>query len=911
MPVVSPPVTSPPPVADAKTKPDSVLTPSKSIFDFVSPFDAFEQPPKVAPSKVSPVATPQTHTPVPEAKPEAPSPSPVKSDVAKPTSSPAAAVPKQVQAVRAVSRTNSSSPVKKHPPPMWPVNEFSKNNEGKGWVVVCSADRSPLSLPPGGWTVDLSQPNVDALVNTPGAVRVTPITLLKAENSGFRRGRTVAHTSVWIAYALSRGRVRLIAKASGARTVLQLGSTEPIVDITAAADALATVSADGSVHAFSVPAYWDHDDPPCLLVLSLPASTDSPLGQVNQVEWVRREGVADSLAIGGTEGAVIVKIADWGADKPEVDARHLFSTHKVLKTSGSVVQFCLNATHQAIGLISSSGYLCLYSVASLNKVWHRQLPSTNTSLGLSSARFCEAHILVGRGNDTMFDLVQITTELAVITTIKLTAPNNAATFAHAEYDSATETLFIAPYDRSSIYALHYAFKGLPPLRNLAGPDAIPARAFDAVAEFPLEPITSMSVGNWDGETQVAFFTPSGISQAVFEQGVLPPRARSEKGRKKQEAVVQAAKVKSPVKRAPALPAEVAKEPKEATKAPKELPQPASTHDTAAISSSVSDALTAHLKTALPALIQQELKTLLPKIVQTEVRAAMGENVSGAIQQSLQKVGRDVESAIAPIVPRTLSTLVQPAIERAVHQSISQTVVPALNAATSRVYDQLTSNLEAEMVQIRKDVVSEQADALVSTNAMLRSMAANIEALQRQVSALQASKAAAPQALRSPIGPKPSQISRGPSVPPAMDANWGHATPENLEETFLTALGKHTVAATNELVQSYWHMTPQLFPFPPARSPLSPAVLLTLLHRLSLTLTTLPVNQLHPTAVWLRKVVEALNPQDPRDAAIQSYFPSVARDSIKAIGDKLATLPARDGNAQHLAIAMDQLKTKVG
>jgi hypothetical protein len=183
------------------------------------------------------------------------------------------------------------------------------------------------------------------------------------------------------------------------------------------------------------------------------------IGDINRIEWVKREG-ADWLAIGGTEGVAILNPSSY-EDKPKVNAREVLTSTRVLKTAQPVVSFCLNATNQAIGLLSTSGYFCLFSVANLNRVWHRQLPSSAPNVAPSSVRFCEANLLVGRGNDTILDLIQITVELAVLSTIKFVAPSPsppALHFAHAEYDSDKSTLIVAPFARGSVYAFHYALK---------------------------------------------------------------------------------------------------------------------------------------------------------------------------------------------------------------------------------------------------------------------------------------------------------------------------------------------------------------------------------------------------------------------------------------------------------------------
>ena len=53
--------------------------------------------------------------------------------------------------------------------------------------------------------IDLSEQNVDGIINSPGSVQVVPTTIMKAGNIGFTKGRRVAITSNWIAYALPRG----------------------------------------------------------------------------------------------------------------------------------------------------------------------------------------------------------------------------------------------------------------------------------------------------------------------------------------------------------------------------------------------------------------------------------------------------------------------------------------------------------------------------------------------------------------------------------------------------------------------------------------------------------------------------------------------------------------------------------
>lgn len=124
--------------------------------------------------------------------------------------------------------------------------------------------------------------------------------------------------------------------------------------------------------------------------------------------------------------------------------------------------------------------------------------------------FVEANILVGRDNDTQFDLVQITVDVAVISTIKFTSPSPAAHFAQVVYDSPRNMLWIAPFARGSLFALRYALKGVPPARGSVV-------AFDRIAEYPLEPVLSLALNPKSEDAELFFASPTGFSLARIEK----------------------------------------------------------------------------------------------------------------------------------------------------------------------------------------------------------------------------------------------------------------------------------------------------------------------------------------------------------------------------------------------------------
>lgn len=137
-------------------------------------------------------------------------------------------------------------------------------------------------------------------------------------------------------------------------------------------------------------------------------------------------------------------------------------------------------------------------------------------------QFCEASILVGRANNTHFDLVQITVDLAVLSTITFTSPSTlpqTLNFAHAVYDPQRSVLLVALYPRGSVYAFKYALKGMPPVQTSKGEKAA---AFSSVAEYPVEPILSIVLGSKpEGEEAEMFFaTPSGFDHAAISVNAI-------------------------------------------------------------------------------------------------------------------------------------------------------------------------------------------------------------------------------------------------------------------------------------------------------------------------------------------------------------------------------------------------------
>lgn len=282
------------------------------------------------------------------------------------------------------------------------------------------------------------------------------------------------------------GKIRLIDSRSGARLMLQTTTSTPgpIMDIAVCPVYVAALAADRSLWIWRVPAGWREDNPPVDLVL-ISHTAGSAIGKAFKVGWVKRNG-ADWVIVAGDEGVTMFDPTREGRGVKK--AEETFAGKTIFRTMGNVVDFCVNNTQSAMGILSTDSTFSLYSTQSLNRVWQRSIPSSSPNSPPSSAHFVESNVLIGRDQNTHFDLVQITVSLAVLSSIHFTAPpglDASSHYAHAMYDPFSGLLFITPFARSSLYAFRYALKDTEPVRDAGSPNSPQVVAFDRMAEFPL------------------------------------------------------------------------------------------------------------------------------------------------------------------------------------------------------------------------------------------------------------------------------------------------------------------------------------------------------------------------------------------------------------------------------------------
>lgn len=318
--------------------------------------------------------------------------------------------------------------------------------------------------------------------------------------------------------------------------MLDLGGTAAggqIIDMAVTPTLLAVVAADHSIIVYRLPQSWSKDDPVCERILHLHGSS-SEIGKPFKVEWVGKTP-DPQLAIGGDKGVVLVDPTLGVKQLEDVVRKHkLYITDGVsglLLDAGhadrqDLVDFCLNATHQALGLFSSSAIFSLYSVTTTARVWHRQFPSHLKKPGApSSVFFCESNIMAGRDRNTHFDLIQIASELAVIGSVSFKAPPPCASdyhYTHAFYDQPRKIIWIAPFARGSLYGIRTRVKERGPFRVSQGEATDPWELVGEVQSAAMEPIMSFAQGitGEEEDLEVFYAHTKGFSMGRIQSSVL-------------------------------------------------------------------------------------------------------------------------------------------------------------------------------------------------------------------------------------------------------------------------------------------------------------------------------------------------------------------------------------------------------
>ncbi|KAI0035754.1 hypothetical protein K488DRAFT_42648 [Vararia minispora EC-137] len=491
-----------PPEAQQMTSP----SPPKSMFDFVSPFDALSSGPtrKAIPSTQSgmPSAESQSwpaidpkrasvdnlieqltraHPPPvgqqvydphpPPPPPPANEPEPIQAKQARPLppkpalqGSPRASPPK-APTMQNLGRDKDESP---GPRGGWKGQEGrARGSGGKG--------KTQPSAAPQNIVFDVSQP-LDELQAPRDAVKSTAIALVRVDST-FLPGTTIGATH-WVAYAMTKGRIRVISRASGDRTLLQLPSVFPgttaVTDMAVFGNRLAGITSDGGFVLWELPEVIMDDVPGRVVLCVIPQH--GPEG-LHSVKWHPKE--ENMLAVASESSVYILNVldVDRAFGKDTIDQSELSRICRPMRMSSTLVALEFDIVHSAIATLFEDSTLTLHGVTDHVPFWQAKIKGEGAP---SSITFVEGGLVIGRKHGTIFQLLSHMNS-NVFSQIKFVNGDqeDPDMFGHANYDARIQTLWIANNRRDSMLAFKLAFDVSSPSRSVST-----TRAFiDQVVEF--------------------------------------------------------------------------------------------------------------------------------------------------------------------------------------------------------------------------------------------------------------------------------------------------------------------------------------------------------------------------------------------------------------------------------------------
>ncbi|KAH7914946.1 hypothetical protein BJ138DRAFT_1078241 [Hygrophoropsis aurantiaca] len=390
---------------------------------------AVPPPPPLPPKPVRP-ASPRSSPPKVLAQQPRTQPRPVESPVGQ--------VP-----VQAPRRDKESSPV--------PRTNWKTENKGRG-VAKNKAQTSPTSQPQ---TIifDVAQP-LDEVQAPRDTVKSTAIALVK-QDSVFLPGTTIGATH-WIAYAMTKGRVRVISRSSGDRTLLQLPPHFPphtsVIDMAVFGNRLAGITSDGGFVVWELPEIITDDVPGHLLLCIVPSPDVDPL---HSVKWHPKQ--LDTLAVASDSKMYLLDLTDAahiyrGEPLPQTELARI---SQVFSIPSRLVAFDFDVPHYALATISEDSTLTLWNVHDKLPFWSHKVRGDDIPSSLS---FIDDGIVVGRRNGTVLQLLSIITR-NVLSTFKFVNGNkeDPDMFGHVNYDSRIQTMWVANNRRDSLIALKIGF----------------------------------------------------------------------------------------------------------------------------------------------------------------------------------------------------------------------------------------------------------------------------------------------------------------------------------------------------------------------------------------------------------------------------------------------------------------------
>jgi hypothetical protein len=308
------------------------------------------------------------------------------------------------------------------------------------------------------------------------SVKSTAIALVKVD-SNFLPGTTIGATH-WVAYAMTKGRIRVISRSSGDRTLLQLPQTfapsTSVIDMAVFGNRLAGVTSDGGFVVWELPEVITDDVPGRILLRVLPSTGPSAL---RSVKWHPKD--PDTLALASDTHIYLINVFEASRLYETVHPSDLDRISQVFTSGSPIAAFDFDVLHYALATISDDSTMTLWGIADSAPFWSYKVKGDDVP---SSLNLVDGGIVVGRKNGTIFQLLSYKGKnvLSTVKFVNSSRPEDPEMFGHITYDYRIQTLWVANNRRDSMIALRIGSDGLMPS---LGDDGAKNLFIEQVVEF--------------------------------------------------------------------------------------------------------------------------------------------------------------------------------------------------------------------------------------------------------------------------------------------------------------------------------------------------------------------------------------------------------------------------------------------
>ncbi|KAJ2968247.1 hypothetical protein NUW54_g13272 [Trametes sanguinea] len=239
---------------------------------------------------------------------------------------------------------------------------------------------------------DVKQP-LEEIQAPQDAVKSTAIALVKVDST-FLPGTTIGATQ-WVAYAMTKGRVRVISRSSGDRTLLQLPAlfhpATSVSDMSVHGNRLAGVTSDGGFVVWELPPVITDDVPPMPNLFMA-------------VKWHPQQ--PDLVAVASDTNLYLINIADaahaFGGEP--ISQGELHRVGQIFSVPSPIVAFDFDVPRNALATISEDSTLTMWNIRDKLPFWSHKIRGDDLP---SSLTFVDGGVIVGRKKGTIFQLLPV------------------------------------------------------------------------------------------------------------------------------------------------------------------------------------------------------------------------------------------------------------------------------------------------------------------------------------------------------------------------------------------------------------------------------------------------------------------------------------------------------------------------